>query len=118
MPLAGGPVTFTFHTVDTIAPLITALGVQGVARSGATLTLTPAISGDDIARVEYLAGDLSTVVASGPFSASVVVPVGVTTLAVSARAVDLVGNRSSAFTLSIPVAENVAPTVQLINLSG
>ena len=116
--LAGGPVVLTFHTVDTIAPLITALGVQGVARSGATLTLTPAISGDDIARVEYSAGDLSTVSTSGPFSASVVVPVGVTTLAVSARAVDLVGNRSSVFALSIPVAENVAPTVQLINLSG
>lgn len=116
--LAGGPVVFSFNTVDTLSPLITALGVQGVARTGATLVLTPTITGDDVARVEYLAGDVSSVATSGPFSTSVVVPVGVTALAVSARAVDQVGNRSAAFAMSIPVAENLAPTVQLINVGG
>ncbi len=116
--LAGGSTSFSFNTVDTIAPLITALNVQGVARNGATITLTPVITGDDVERVEYVAGDVSSVVTSGPFSASVVVPAGVSTFAVSARAVDQVGNRSAAFALSIPIQENLAPTVQLVNLSG
>lgn len=116
--MPGGPVSFTFHTVDTIAPRVTALAVQGTPRSGATLTLVPVITGDDIARVEYLFSGAGSIVLAPPFAIAAAVPAGITTLDVSARAVDLVGNRSDLFALSIPVQENLTPTVQLINLAG
>jgi hypothetical protein len=117
-PLAGGPASFTFFTVDTIAPLITALGVQGIARGGSTLTFTPTLTGEDIARIEYLAGDLAKTATVSPFSSSYFIPLDATEFAVSARAIDAVGNRSAAFALTVPIAANQPPTVQIVNLSG
>jgi hypothetical protein len=116
--LAGGQVAFSFRTVDTIAPLITALNVQGSARAGASVTIVPVLTGDDVARLEYQAGETSTVVSSGPFSASLAIPAGIETLHVSARAVDQSGNRSQAFAIDVPVQENLAPTLQLVNVSN
>lgn len=116
--LPGGPISFTFRTIDTIAPLITALSVQGSARPGASITVVPGIDADDVARVEYVAGDVSVVSTSAPFPATLAIPAGTPTFAVSARAVDQSGNRSAAFLLNVPVEENQPPTVGLVNLAG
>lgn len=116
--LVGGQASATFRTVDTIAPLITALNVQGTPRAGASVLLIPALVGDDISRVEYLVNEVSTVVTSGPFSASVDIPGGATAVNVSARAIDQTGNRSAAFTLALLIEENLPPTVQLTNLAN
>ncbi len=117
-PLAGGAVTFSFQTVDTIAPLITALAVQGTARAGATITIVPTIDTSDVERVEYQAGTLSRVVAISPYTTAIALALDATELIVTARAVDASGNRSAPFQITVPVAQNQPPTVQLVNVGG
>ena len=117
--LTTGPASFTFTTLDTLAPEITALNVVGTPRPLATLTVTPAVAGGDVQRVEYLAGNAGTLVATvPPFSANVVVPNGVPSFVVTATAFDLVGNRSTAFSRTVDVVPNAAPTVTLRSVTG
>ncbi len=118
-PLAGTPQAFPFFTVDTMAPILSLIEAQGTPRAGATITLVPTLVGDDVARVEYVvSGSVGIVASAAPFSVPLVVPAGVSNVAVSATAVDHVGNRSSAFALDVPVLANEPPAVTLVNVSG
>ncbi len=116
--LAGGPASFTFRTVDTIAPLVTALAIQGATRAGALITLVPTIAGADVARVEYVFGSVSSVALAAPFAAAISVPGGAPDFSITVRAIDEVGNRSAAFVQTVSVQENLAPTLQLVNVAG
>ncbi len=110
----GGAVTFSFATVDTIAPIITSLQIAGTARAGAQITITPAITGTDVQRVDYLIGTTGAQSSSTtPFAAITTVPGGTETLTIVATAFDAVGNRSSAFTGQVAVQANAPPTVVL-----
>jgi hypothetical protein len=111
--LAGGAQSFTFTTIDTIAPVITALQVTGVLRAGAQVTLTPAITGTDVQRVEFLVGAAATQASStAPFAITTVLPSAPTTT-VLVTAFDDVGNRSSTFTQQLTLQPNLPPTIQL-----
>jgi hypothetical protein len=117
--LPGGNVSFSFTTLDTLPPAITAIAVAGIPRPLASLLLTPTIAGTDTLRVEYLIGSTASVVSTAaPFSANLVVPNGVQSFVVAATAFDQAGNRSSAFTRSIDVTPNAAPTITLHSVSG
>lgn len=118
-PLVGGAFQASFATVDTIAPLLQALQLAGTPRAGAQVTLTPTLTGSDVARVEYLvAGTQPIVSAAAPFAATFTIPVGATTVPVTATAIDAVGNRSSTFAQTIAVEANLAPVVQMVNVTG
>lgn len=115
--LPSGAVTFTFSTIDTLAPQISALQIAGTARAGSTLTITPvfdAASAADVRRVDYIVGAATPSSATvTPFATTAVVPSGVTTLAVHATAFDEFGNRSSTFSQTVAVAANEPPQVAL-----
>jgi len=118
-PLASGPFTTQFATVDTRAPVINALRALGNPMAGTRITVQPDITDKDVARVEYLiSGQTPQVASLTPFAAAVSMPVGVATVEVTAVAVDTVGNRSTPQTLTIPVSANQPPTVTLTNLSS
>jgi hypothetical protein len=118
-PVAGGPVTSRFFTVDTLAPVISALQLTGVPRAGATVTVRPMINGNDTSRVEYvIGGSVARSATVAPFTIDIALPSGSSSLSISATAVDLVGNRSSAFVQAIDIQPNQPPSVSLTNVSG
>lgn len=116
--LSGGALATRFFTVDTLAPIITALQIAGTARAGSTISVQPVISSTDTARVEFRSSDgAATVSTSSPFVTSFTLPSG-PSMTISAVAVDGVGNRSSPFEQAISIQTNTAPVVTLTNVSG
>ena len=88
--------------------------VTGTVRAGAQITITPAITGSDVLRVDYLIGSAAAATSStAPFAATAMVPAGLQTLTIVATAFDQVGNRSSAFSSQLAVQVNAPPTVVL-----
>jgi hypothetical protein len=117
----GQPIVVRFRTLDTEPPVLTGLALDGTPSriAGSRVTVVPTVVGDDVARVEYqIAGQPGQVSTTPPYSTTVLLPVGSTTAVVTATAVDLTGNRSSSAVLSIPVVENLAPTVTLARVGG
>jgi hypothetical protein len=112
--LAGGPVSFTFTTIDTIAPAISALQVSGVARPGAHITITPVIAAADLHHVEFFVGSAGPhVTTTAPFALVATIPATAQTLTIIATAFDDVGNRSSAFAYAVDLQPNAPPAVTL-----
>ncbi len=111
-PLAGGPVTFSFSTIDTIAPVITALQITGTPRAGSQITIAPSITGTDVQRVEFIVGGAPTQTAStSPFGVTATLPATGSEVTIHATAVDEVGNRSSTFSQVVQLQANQRPTV-------
>ncbi len=119
-PLAPGPLALTFATLRTIPPSIAALEIVGTPSriGGSSVTVIPRIADEDVARVEYLAGDGSSVAGAGPFTTIVALPHGRTSIDVTAVAVDSSGNRSPAVRLTIPIVTNQPPTVAVTRPDG
>jgi hypothetical protein len=118
-PLPQGTVTSTFFTVDTIAPVVTGIEVDGVLRAGSTVTARATFADTDVVRVEYaIPGGATAVSTTAPFGVSLTLPSNVTTTSVTAIAVDAVGNRSQPFSRAIALEVDQAPTVQLVNVGG
>jgi hypothetical protein len=116
--LAGGALTSRFFTVDTLAPVITALQFAGTPRAGSTISVQPVISAQDTARVEYRFADGAASVSTvSPFAITVTLPAA-DSMTVSAVGVDQVGNRSAPFEQSIQIQTNAAPVVTLTNVTG
>jgi hypothetical protein len=108
-----------FFTVDTLAPIITALQIAGTARAGATISVQPVVNGADTARVEFRTTQgVALVSTSAPFAVSFALPVSETSTTISAIAIDLTGNRSAVFEQALPIQSNAAPVVTLTNLAG
>ena len=83
------------------------------------LTRPGAVTGDDVARVEFRQPKAPpAAVASAPFAASFTLPTDRTSTTVSAVAVDLTGNRSVPFEQTVTIQPNAPPVVTLTNLSG
>lgn len=121
-PLVGGGVFSTqFATVDTLAPVISSLQFPAGARriAGSSVSVQPVIADTDVARVEYsISGQSPQAATAAPFASSVALPVGTSSVQVSAVAVDFSGNRSSSASLSIPIDANQPPNVRLTSPAG
>jgi hypothetical protein len=112
-PLAGGTPSFTFSTIDTIAPTITGVQVVGVLRAGSQVTLTPTVTGTDVQRVEFVIGAAAPQIATAaPFAVTTTLP-ATPTITVLATAFDDVGNQSSTFTQQLTLQPNQPPVIQL-----
>ena len=117
--LAGVPVSTSFATVDTMAPVIAALQLAGTPRVGLPVTITPQIAASDVQRVEFTIDGVPPIVATTPpYTASFSVPSGRAVATVNAVAVDLVGNRSPVVVLPIAILENQPPAVTLVNVNS
>lgn len=109
--------TFTFATIDTLAPVIQQLTADSNgAFEGSSLTVTAAIGESDVARVEFLVN--GTVVATdtaAPFQAAIAVTAALSpSFVVSARATDTAGNISSPALLTLEVQSDTAPSAAII----
>jgi hypothetical protein len=113
-PLAGGAASFTFTTIDTIAPVISSLQITGIARPGAQITVSPVVAGSDLHHVEYLIGNAGPLVTStAPFALVTTIPATAQTLSIIATAFDDAGNRSAAFARDVDLQPNAPPAVTL-----
>jgi hypothetical protein len=116
--LAGGPMSFTFTTIDTIGPVISSLQITGVARPGAQISISPTIAASDVHHVEFLlatqGGNVGPLVTStAPFTLVTTIPATAQSLSIVATAFDEVGNRSSAFGRDVDLQPNAPPAVTL-----
>ena len=113
-PLAGGSVSIAFATVDTRAPVLNALHLQGTPTpfAGTAVVVEPDLTGDGVARIEYqVNGQAPQVVTAAPFALVLTLPTDATSVQVTGIAVDEFGNRSMARGLTVPVTPNGPPTV-------
>ena len=118
-PLNGSPLVLHFSTVDTMAPVVNFFSLQGTPIEGATVTVIPDLTGDDVASVKYvITSQAPQVVTTAPFAVNVLLPMGMVSADVAAVAVDEAGNRSAPETWSFSVIADQLPTVTLTNLSG
>ncbi|MCP5152800.1 MAG: Ig-like domain-containing protein [Ectothiorhodospiraceae bacterium] len=113
-PLPGLPLTWSFDSVDTQAPVIAAIDVLGTVVGGAPLDLGVQLSDVDVVRVDYLVGDVAAAtVTAAPFGATVTLPPGFAPVALGAVAVDAAGNRSTVFRTVVTPRPDLPPTVTL-----
>ena len=113
-----GRYTATFSTVDTLAPVISSLQLQGggAAVAGTTVTLQPNITAPDVAGVTYQIPGLGTqVVTTAPYTLTLTLPIGITSLNVSVVAVDRVGNRSAPTVMTLNVVANLPPSITFVS---
>jgi hypothetical protein len=120
---AGNPltasVTARFFTVDTLAPVVTALQIAGSPRAGSPITLQPVVTGDDVARVEFRSAEgAAQAVSTAPFAASFTLPSDRSSTTFTVVAVDATGNRSAVFEQTVAIQANAPPVAVLTNLTG
>ena len=117
-PLPGQPLRFDFQTLDTLAPQLSGLALDGASSriAGTRITLSPGFSASDLARVEYLVGGVPWVSDTAPFDLTLDLPDMPGTLEVTATPVDRAGNRGAALLLDLEVLPDLAPAVMLTAL--
>lgn len=105
---------YSFSTIDTIAPVIQALGADAPAAfEGSSVAVTAHIDEPgDVAAVEFLVnGVLGATDHAAPFEASVAVTAALQpSFVVSARATDRAGNISPPASITIEVQTDTAPS--------
>lgn len=114
------PFTAQFSTVDTLAPVLNFLALQGTPTriEGTSVSVIPDVTGTDLARMEYVIdGQAPAVIDAAPFLVNVALPVGVPRVEITATAVDESGNRSVPALLDIDVLPNQPPSVALTSLT-
>ncbi|QYZ65331.1 MAG: hypothetical protein OI74_04575 [Gammaproteobacteria bacterium (ex Lamellibrachia satsuma)] len=114
------PFSAQFSTVDTLAPVLNFLALQGTPTliEGTSVSVMPDVTGTDLARMEYVIdGQAPAVVDAAPFLVDVALPVGVPRVEITATAVDDSGNRSVPALLDIDVLPNQPPSVVLTSLT-
>ncbi|MBA1443921.1 MAG: Ig-like domain-containing protein [Chromatiales bacterium] len=114
------PFTAQFSTVDTLAPVLNFLALQGTPSriEGTSVSVIPDVTGTDLARMEYIIdGQAPAVIDAAPFLVNVALPVGVPRVEITATAVDDSGNRSVPALLDIDVLPNQPPSVALTSLT-
>jgi hypothetical protein len=111
--------SYTFATVDTIAPTIDALtSASGPSvKVGQTATITATVSAADVASVDLLVnGVVTQTIRSRPFVFGVSVTAALApSFAVAVRAADLSGNIGPLQTLQISVEPDLPPAVSIVS---
>ncbi len=118
--LENSPFSVHFRTIDTLAPILDFLALQGVPTriEGTGVTVLPVLTDEDVARLEYVVdGRIPWVVDTAPFSMDLTLTQGVQRVEITATAVDHNGNRSAPGLLDIEVLPNLPPAVSLVSLS-
>ncbi len=131
---AGNPLTppagRTFSTIDTIPPTVRTLAIPPDARTieGRTVTITATSPDTDASRVEFFGDEtLLGTVTGRPFALTVLLPAPTRpdrTLVLSAIAIDRVGNRGPAASLTVtvepplPTLTSLLPPVLPLEMGG
>ncbi|MBI5510296.1 MAG: Ig-like domain-containing protein [Deltaproteobacteria bacterium] len=114
-------ITWSFDTLDTIAPAVTAITYSPTAtrEPGTVLPLTAVVDSADVAKVELaINGQLVATDAALPFEYSLLLDASHgTSVTVGATPVDLAGNRGVLFEKLIGIVPNVPPNVSITDVS-
>ena len=109
--------TFSFATIDTLAPVIQQLTSDPSSGfEGSSLAVTAHLTASDVASVEFMVnGVVIATDSASPFQTTIPVTAALRpSFAVSARATDTSGNISSLATLSIDVQSDTAPVASIL----
>ena len=116
------PSSYTFSTLDTIAPTIDALSAAGGAsvKVGQTATVTATVAAADAASVDFLVnGVVVQTVHARPFVFNLPVAAALApSFALGARAVDVSGNVGALQTIQILVQPDQPPAVAIVSPAG